>query len=260
MRGNVFTTLAAVAVAAAFSVAPVNAGGLLGGLKDTVSGAVNTVADTVGNVVSGPSGGGTSVGGLVSLNDNDNGSLVNLDVGGGSNVLNAGVGAGSKPVNASVSSTGLLSKTFVGLDLGGLGLDVDLDLGLAEDPGTGGPGAPGNGQVLVGSLGGGNTFVINCTVNNTRQLLQVASAGKVTGPEIKAWMRAANVQVVPIKLCPPAKKQVAALLAKSQKINLLRRAVTGDALITASLGRTRFDANDVIAVQRNGAQLVVYVY
>ena len=257
MRGNLVTTLAAAAVAAAFSVSPVYAGGL----KDTVSGVVNTVADTVGSVVSGPSGGGTSVGGLVSLNDNDNGSLVNLDIGGGSNVLDAAVGAGSKPlVNANVSSAGLMSKTSIGLDLGGLGLDVDLDLGLADGPGTGGPGAPGNGQVLVGSLGDGNTFVINCTVNNTRQLLQVASAGKVTGPEIKAWMRAANVQVVPIKLCPPAKKQVAALLAKSQKINLLRRAVISDALITASLGRTRFDANDVIAVQRKGAQLVVYVY
>ena len=78
--------------------------------------------------------------------------------------------------------------------------------------------------------------------------------------EIKAWQRSANVQIVPIKLCPLAKKQVAAILGKSQKMNLLQRAVMGDSLIMASLSRTSYRPGEVVAVQRKGGQLVVYVY
>lgn len=281
MRSNVFAALAAFTVVAGMSAAPVSAGGLLGGVVggvvDTVTDTVDTVTDTVSGVTGGGTGGGgggggTNVGGLVSLNDGDNDALVNLDVGGGNNILNAAVGNGNKPlVNANVSTTGLLKSTSVAIDLVGLGLDVTLDLAMLDVLGGGGGnggggngngnGLPGNGngRILVGSLGGAN-FVINCAVNNTRQLLQVAAAGKISGAEIKAWMRAANVQVIPIKLCPAAKKQVAQILAKSKKINLLRRAVMSDALITASLGRTRYDAKDVVAVQRKGGQLVVYVY
>lgn len=270
MRSNVVAAFTAFLMVSGMGVAPVSAGGLLGGLVDTVTDTVDTVTETVGEVTGG--GGG----GLVSVNDEENDALVNVDIGGGNNVLNAAVGSGPNPlVNANVSTTGLLQGTTVTLDLAGLELDVTLDLAMLDVIGGGGGGGGGgngpggngngngagngNGRILVGSLGGAN-FVINCAVNNTRQLLQVASAGKISAAEIKAWMRAANVQVVPIKLCPAAKKQVAQILAKSKKINLLRRAVMSDALITASLGRTRYDAGDVVAVQRKGGQLVVYVY
>ena len=272
MRSNVVAAFTAFLMVSGMGVAPVSAGGLLGGLVDTVTDTVDTVTETVGGVTG---GGGGGVGGLVSIDDDDNSALVNVDIGGGNNVLNAAVGSGPNPlVNANVSTTGLLQGTTVTLDLAGLELDVTLDLAMLDVIGGGGGGGGGNGpggngngngagngngRILVGSLGGAN-FVINCAVNNTRQLLQVASAGKISAAEIKAWMRAANVQVVPIKLCPAAKKQVAQILAKSKKINLLRRAVMSDALITASLGRTRYDAGDVVAVQRKGGQLVVYVY
>lgn len=270
MRSNVVAAFTAFLMVSGMGVAPVSAGGLLGGLVDTVTDTVDTVTETVGGVTG---GGGGGVGGLVSIDDDDNSALVNVDIGGGNNVLNAAVGSGPNPlVNANVSTTGLLQGTTVTLDLAGLELDVTLDLAMLDVIGGGGGGGNGpggngngngagngNGRILVGSLGGAN-FVINCAVNNTRQLLQVASAGKISAAEIKAWMRAANVQVVPIKLCPAAKKQVAQILAKSKKINLLRRAVMSDALITASLGRTRYDAGDVVAVQRKGGQLVVYVY
>lgn len=253
MKKSLAAFLASIMVVAGVGVVPVSAGGLLGGI-------VGGVTDTVSSLTGG-GGGGADVGGLLSLNDNDNDALINLDLGGGDSIVNAAVGKGGKPlVNANVSSTGLLSNTSVSLDIAGLGLDLDIDLGILGPGGPGGPGTPGK-PVLVGSLGGGGgTFVINCTVNNTRQLLQIAAAGKISAAEIKAWMRAANVQVMPIKLCPAAKKQVAALLAKSRKINLLRRAVMSDALITASLARTTYDAGDVVAVQRKGGQLVVYVY
>jgi len=274
MRSNIFAALATFTIVAGMSVVPASAldlGGTLGGVVGGVTGAVGDLTDGLtgdgdgGGGGGGGNGGGTNVGGLLSLNDDDNEALVNLDIGGGNNnLVNAAVGKGNNPlVNANVSTTGLLKSTSISLDLAGLGLDLDIDLGILDPDNPNNPGGPNNPNgrpVLVGSLGGGNTFLINCTVNNTKQLLQVAAAGKISGAEIKAWMRAANVQVVPIKLCPAAKKQVAALLAKSQKINLLRRAVMSDALITASLGRTSYDANDVVAVQRKGGQLVVYVY
>lgn len=270
MKGNLSLLLASAVIVAGIGVGPASAGGLLGGLGDTVNNVVNNVVDTVGDVVDGSDGQGTNVGGLVSLNDSGNDALINVDVGGdrpgNNNLLNAAVGKGSDPlVNANVSSTGLLSSTSVAVDVGGLGLDLDLDLGILDPSNPNGPGNPGgnpNNPVLVGSIGGGagGTFVIACTVNNSRQVLQVAAAGKITASEIKAWQRSANVQIVPIKLCPQARKQVAAIFAKSKKVNLLHRAVMSDALITASLNRTRYDAKDVVAVQRKGGQLVVYVF
>ena len=274
MNGNVRLLLASFAIVAGVGVAgSAVAGGLLGGLKDTVSGVtetvketVNTVTDTVGGVTGGGTGGGgTNVLGVVSVNDDDNDALVNLDTGDGDTILNAAVGAGDDPlVNANVSSKGLLDSTTITLDLLGLGLDVDLDLGILN-PGSDDPNNPNNPNnpnrpVLVGSLGGGATFKITCAVNNTRQLLQVAANGKITAAEIKAWQRFASVQIVPIKLCPAAKTQVAKILARSKKVNLLQRAVMQDQLIMASLSRTKYDARDVVAVQRQKGQLVVYVY
>ncbi len=299
MKCSVISILASALVVTGLSVAPVFAGGLLGDITDTitdtVSDTVDTVTDTVDSVTGGggggivdvvtdtvsdiTGGGGTGViGDVVSINSTNNNAVINVDIGGGkNNVLSASVGKGTTPLaKLAVTSTGLLKNTVVTLDLAGLGLDLQIDLGilapiLGGPNNPGGPNTPGNpnnpnnpnnpGQpVLVGSLDGGGTFVINCTVNNTRQVLQVAANGKISAAEIKAWQRSANVQIVPIKLCPLAKKQVAAILGKSQKMNLLQRAVMGDSLIMASLSRTSYRPGDVVAVQRKGGQLVVYVY
>ena len=62
------------------------------------------------------------------------------------------------------------------------------------------------------------------------------------------------------KLCPAARSQVSKILNQSPKINALKGAVAADYLISASLSRTRYDANDVFAVQRNGGALTVYVF
>lgn len=263
-----FAIFAAAMLFMSYGAAPVVASGLVkglvGGVKDTVSGVTGTVSNTVSGVTGGGggggSGGGLNVGNIVSLNDDNNDALLNVDLLNGDNqVLNAAVGSGGDPLlNANVSSSGLLSGTTVSLNLGGLGLDLTVGIGV---PGPGGPtpGPGSDGRILVGSLGG-DGFVITCAVNNARYLLQVAARGKLSAAEIRAWQRSANVQIVPIKLCPQSKKQVGAILGKSQKINLLRRAVMGDNLIMASLSRTRYNAGDVVAVERKSGQLVVYVY
>lgn len=278
MTNRVSILFASALFIAASALTPANAQGLLG-----------KVTSTVTNLVTGGEnqGGGANVGGIVSLNDDDDGALLNLDLGGGDGgttvagvsaggvgglKVGGGSGQGGLLNSGGVLGTGLLdgdddggalgsgllANTSVGLDLDGLGLDLDVGIGA---PGPNGPAPAGDGQViLVGSVRGDGVFVVNCTVNNTRQVLQIAAGGKITEAEFKAWQRSANVQIVPIKLCPAARKQVAAIFAKSQKINLLQRAAMSDTLIAASLGRTRYDAGDVAAVERKGGQLVVYVF
>ena len=63
-----------------------------------------------------------------------------------------------------------------------------------------------------------------------------------------------------MRLCPAARAQVSQILRGSPKINALQGAVAADMLISASLSRTSYDANDVFAVQRNGGALTVYVF
>lgn len=261
------TKLAVIAIVALFAVGagavPASAG-LLNNLNKTVDKVVDKVVDTVDktvekttNTVDDTLGTETNsvVKKVVTINDPNTG-LVNVDTDNGT-VVSATVGSGESPL-ADVRLGGLVGSNSVTLNLGGLGLDLDIVLGLPNPNNPNSPG--GRNPILVGSLGGGNTFVVTCAVDNARTLLEVAAQGKVTASEIKAWQRAANVQVIPIALCPDAKAIIAQLLGKSQKIQLLQRAVTMDNLIMASLGRTKYDAGDVVAVQRRSGQLVVYVY
>ncbi|MDP3315386.1 MAG: hypothetical protein Q8M47_04885 [Devosia sp.] len=53
---------------------------------------------------------------------------------------------------------------------------------------------------------------------------------------------------------------MAQIFRASGKIQQLQSAVAADALIVASLNRTRYDAGDVFAVKASGGSLTVYVY
>jgi hypothetical protein len=265
MRRNIAVIMIAAVFAVGVSAAPVNAG-LLKKLGDTVDKTVDKVVDTVDDTVDGVTNTVDDVAGtdtndlvndVVTINDTGNTGLVNLDTTGETNVLSATVGPGGNPlVDARIG--GLNGRNSISINLGGLGIDLVIDIGIPSDPN--GPTNPDGGPILVGSIGGAGTFVVTCAVDNAKTLLQVAAQGKVTGAEIKAWQRAANVQIMPIALCPDAKMQISQVLAKSQKILLLRRAVMSDNLIMASLSRTKYGPEDVVAVQRRSGQLVVYVY
>ena len=57
MRSNVVAAFTAFLMVSGMGVAPVSAGGLLGGLVDTVTDTVDTVTETVGGVTGGGGGG-----------------------------------------------------------------------------------------------------------------------------------------------------------------------------------------------------------
>lgn len=259
MRG-IIAVLAGVMLAAGLNVAPANAqivGSLLGD-----GGVVSELLEgDVGGAIGGLVGGDDTEVATIGSGPAGDGALVNLGLGNGGgnsrNVVDLKLGK-----LGGVSAVGSLgSNLTVGLDLAGLGLDLTVP-GLDDILGGGGGGnggSGGTGAVRVGSLEGG-AFVVTCSVNDGRKVLQLASKAKLTRQVIAGWQRAANVRIVPVKLCPQARAQVAKIFAASKKIKLLQHAVTADTLIAASLDRSRHDAGDVFAVDRQGSELTVYVY
>jgi hypothetical protein len=256
----------------------VSAAGLLGGVLDGGSGSGGAVS------IDGGSAGNDSLVNIGLGSDSSNpDNILDLNLGGGTggqgNIdanVSGGNGQGGLLNNGGVLGTGLLdgdddggvlgsgilgSNITVGLNLGGLGLDLtipgidDLLGGGGGNGGNGGDGANGNGRTRVGSLD--NSLQVNCSVNDGRQVLQLASQGKVNPA---SWTRAANVRIVPIRLCPQARSQVAQIFRASGKIQQLQSAAAGDALIVASLSRSRHDVGDVFAIEASGGNLTVYVY
>lgn len=251
MKQRFGLTISALAFACAATMPTAHAASLLGLIGDGNSGA------------------------LVTLNQGSAGSsgAVNLGLGGGGgNVLDANVGGsggGSSLANANVSLGGASGLVDVGanvggglvtanVNVGGGGGLIGVDIGIGG-PRTGGPGGPG-GPVLLGG-GGGSSFSTAAPVNvacvsaTSSQLLQIFEGTRTSG-----WNRASNIQLVPIKLCPDIRGQLAAYLAASRKYSAMVYAVAGDPLINAALSRTRYQPGHVLGVVRNGNQLVVYVF
>jgi hypothetical protein len=271
------TLVAALILATSLSAPPAFADGLLGGVL----------------------GGGGSGGGLLSIDRGSAGdsSTVNIGLGSDSNSpdniadvnlgnananVSGGNGQGGLLNNGGLLGTGLLdgdddggvlgsgilgSNLTAGIDLGGLSLDLTIpgldDLlggggdgnGPGNGPGNGNGNGNGGGRTLVGSIEGG--FQVNCSLDDGRRVLQLASQAAVNP---RSWSSAANVQIVPIRLCPEARGQVAQIFRASGKIQQLQSAVAADALIVASLNRSRHDIGDVFAVEARGGSLTVYVY
>ena len=238
--------IASALFAACCSVAPAQAQ-LLGG---SGSGLLGTVTDTVGSVVSVESGPSSSD------------SLVNVGIGNGGgdsgNILGVETGRGLSGV-ADIQIGNRNGGIQAGVDV--VGLDIDVDL-FGRSPGT--PGVPGRNTTVVLGGGGGSggagvgvRLAGTCSVEQGRQLLQMAAKAKVAP---QTWRRAANVQIVPVKLCDATRREVAKVLGASGKVNQLQGAVSYDPLISASLERTRYRSDDVFAVASANGNLTVYVY
>ena len=239
-----------------------------------------------GVVGSGDSGGGNSIVGVDSGSAGSD-STVNVGIGSGGgdsdNLLDLNLGgSGETGLNANARSSGEEGTTVtIGTEgAGGVegtvnllgpdnvltgsvgaggsgGLDIELGIGIGGG-GAGGPGGNGGG----GGGGGAGTAVaglsasdLACMGPEAAQLLQLAQQS--TAPT--QWQQASNVQIVPITVCPEARQKLIAALQSSGIGSTLWGAAARDALIAASLSRTSYDAQNVLAVQRNGSQLTVYV-
>ena len=231
-------------------------------------------------------GGGGGGGGLVGI---DNGSpgdnnLINLGVGPGdevpSNVFGLNIGGDSRVATARVGTgngvgadIGILNNTARGSigvlnDDGLLALDLDIaglgiNVGVGRPNGPGGPGGPGGSGVGGGGAAASALLALaraNCSVNEGRKILKIASDGKFSNRTAAQWRRFANVQIVPIRICAEARRQVAQILRQSGKVNALQDAAARDPLIAASLDRSNRSAGQVVAVAASRGNLTVFVY
>ena len=286
MRVSATTLLATLVMTAGLAATPVFAQNLL----NNIIGAGDSATGSLLSVDSGSAGSGSlvNVGLGASSSNANNVADVNLGTGngrllGGTNAnvsVTGGNGQGGLLNSGGLLGTGLLdgdddggvagsgllgSSLTAGIDLGGLGLDLTVPGlgGILGGGAGGGGGGNGNGNggpgvgggILVGSLD--NSVQVACSLEDGRKVLQIASQAQLNPA---SWARAANVQIVPIKLCPQARGQVAQIFNASDKIQRLQGAAARDALITASLSRTRYDVGDVFAVEATGGRLTVYVY
>jgi hypothetical protein len=80
------------------------------------------------------------------------------------------------------------------------------------------------------------------------------------GTKFDGWNRASNVQVQKVNVCPELRNWLKSAMAQTGMAPNLQYAVTGDALLNASLSRTSSGADRVFAVHRNGSQLTMFVY
>lgn len=269
MRTNV--ALGAVCLAAILSAAaPASAASLLG-LVDVGGGSgsggnsvgvpgVATVTTSSGS--SGTSASGSLLGGggstlnadLSGVLGGNSGASVQLPGTGGLLGSNDPTGGVVGTVNSTVSGVtgnGGLADTLLGAGLLGGG-------GGAGTPGAGGGGVPG--VRTAGVAGAGGVGALACVNNQERQILNIAARQVYTRRSFAEWKRAANIQLIPVRLCAAARRDIARAVGMSPNIRAMQGALASDPLISASLSRTRYDAANVLAVEKRGSTLQVYVF
>ncbi|SEQ03612.1 hypothetical protein SAMN05428969_1645 [Devosia sp. YR412] len=259
---------------------PVHAQDLLGGLLggDGLGSVLNVdsgAASNQGLVNVGLGGGGGNIldvnlGGSsapiadVSVSNNNGGLGVGADVLSGTATADIGVGGGSN-----------LLTTNVGL--GGDNL-VNLSIGLpGSTPGTpGAPGTPGtngrngnNGNGVTANNGNNGVNGNNGINGNNSRGVAAACDGMPANQVTRllqstrfdsSWSRASGVKVQPIAVCSDVRQWLTSQLSGSNLGAALRSAVQSDSLVNASLSRTSYGADRVLAVKQSGSQLIVYVY
>lgn len=212
---------------------------------------------------------------LITLNSGpaSNNGTVNIGLGGGGgNVADVNVGTGGySAASANVSlggGSGSNSGGGLSVNLGVGPADVNLNLlgggngGGGSGGGDGGGNGPGTGGPGAFASGGGNgsqsgSSQVNCVGEDPNNVLRLFNATQIN---LASWARASDVTIVPVRLCPPDRVQVAELINSTGKGMQMQAAVASDALIATSLTRSRYDASRVAAVQRRGPQVLVYVY
>lgn len=218
---------------------------------------------------------GTGKGGIINTGGG-NGGLININTGGGSSqggasgtgtvggILNGGpttndvagmqVGTdGPSPSGTSVSITGgngLLNSLFGGVT-GGL---------------SGGGGVPGNptplpiggGGVVLASYGEGNgdTSGLSCFMPNARQMATLFGRHDYAGN----WTQGvSSIKVVKVPMCPAALAKVAAAAASNPNVLHLQDTLGTSSWATSQLARMGYTGSAVVAADRNGGTMTLYV-
>jgi len=279
LRISTIAVLAAMLIAGSASAATVTVGGnggLLGGGGggSTVDAGVNT-------------GGGS--GNDVTLDINDpNGHTVLLDLGNtvsdGGTTGTVDLGGTDQPNSANINLGGTGGTNGdVLLDLfgtGGANGDVALNTGsngvggVSTDPvvldlfGNGDDGANGT-NGINGTNGNGSNATINgagvrvvaaranakCFAPNAAQIEKLANRHTYGDATVGGWAGASRLRVIDVGLC----KNAGATISGNANVDRLQSLVAGNAGLMASLSKSGRSANDVIAVDKNGQTLTVYV-
>lgn len=132
-------------------------------------------------------------------------------------------------------------------------------LGTSGTNGTNGTnGASANGPIFLSNSSGGNSGASgpNCIGTSAPVLARLVQS---TRPDA-SWGRVSNVEIKPVAVCAAEARWLKQQLQDSLRGQQMYAAISSDNLIAASLDRTRFNASNVFAVQKNGNRLTVFVH
>lgn len=99
----------------------------------------------------------------------------------------------------------------------------------------------------------------SCFSPDDQQIANLRARATYDGSVTASWKSAADISIVPINLCPEARARLAAAIKADANIEYLQAAVAADARLNASLDPS-YDPEDVLAVDKAGDELTVYVY
>jgi hypothetical protein len=241
-----------------------------------------------GNLLGGGGSGGSSGGGLLGGSGGSGGSdggllgtglLANNGGSGGSSgggILGTGLGSNA---NGGLLGTGINTN----LDLfgdGGLGVNLGVGVGTGGitpcliNCGGGNPNGPtniyitlfggngGNGGGGGSGSGGGNTQLASlapmggkCFTPNNQQISHLVQSRDYSNAA--SFRRAGQVQVIPVNLCKTARAKINNILANDGNVAMLRSALSSHRGVMNAVGG---DVGSILAAQKNGSTLTVYVY
>ncbi|MBI4920259.1 MAG: hypothetical protein HY834_00785 [Devosia nanyangense] len=291
MKGN-FRLSTAALLAIILATAPAGAltlnlggsgdGGLLGLGGNTDNDATVTIdagdlLETGGILDTGLGGGTTTTvnaslgGGLGLFGGSNDPTTVNVNLGGTSgadaDILLDLFGTGDD-AKVTLGSGDVAGLDILGGDAGG---SIILDLfgdpsggggtitgtdAFGDSGNNGGSGSSsGNGGIQVASLGP----VDACFTPNAEQIAKLVNRHAYTAAAMSSWAQVRSLKVVEVGLCRSVRSRLEATLAADANIGRLQDYLAGNAMLRAGLRQQGHSAGDVIAVDKSGATLIVYV-
>jgi hypothetical protein len=99
-----------------------------------------------------------------------------------------------------------------------------------------------------------------CFSPDEGQISHLISRQSYDPATVADWDETSDIRVIAVQLCPAAKVRVSQVAYADANMSFLRAAVSADADVKAKLNMAGRDAGDVLAVDKKGDSLVVYVY